>query len=341
MTIYNQINYKTYNQIKDKIYKIGGSIIKRNNELISTHWSDEGLTQFKLSETINDKTNYHAVKIRLNPVRLLNKTNPNDLFKEPDILEFNQKFTELVQSIYIGLPQFVEWKVEEIHYAVNIITPNVKLYVKLFQKCNKPNKYYRDFKPKSPSTGKQKQIKNSLYLITKNLNINFYDKQAEVIAKGSDPQHIDSAKNILRIEVQCKKGKISYLKQHDNDITTTQLFDFLPKELSQQILLSYYDKTIGSGDFYSLNHAKKIINEQSGITKSMKNKLASHLKFINNFTNIWEAKKSFNNNPLFNKYVKQLKELNINPVIIPRRENVPFLPNIKDQIKKQYDPIIN
>lgn len=343
ITLYNQINTKQYNQIKDYLYNTSNTQVYKSKRsdtcktLITHKYKSQGISRFTLSEIILPELTYYSVWIKFNPSRILNKDNPHDLMQQADIMRVNDKFSELVKGINPDLPELMFWKTDRIDYSVNIITPYVALYVELFQRCNKPSKYYKDLKSEG---GKREQRKNSLYLMTKTYTINDYDKQAEVIANGGSPEEIEAAKDILRIEVQCKKGKINNLKKNDDNIISTELYNFMDKDLSREVLLKYYDKTIGSGDFYSFKEASKIIKVDLDLTKSMKAKLIKHLWYINNFKSIHNAKQKFNNNPLFNKYLKLIRgigENGINPVLIPRRKNIPFLPNIKTEIIMAYE----
>lgn len=347
MSLHHQISIKLYKQIKDDLYNTKGTrlylrvdIKKKtvtHSELVTHYYSSQGIGTLVLTETIKPGVNYHSIEIeKFNPSKLLGKDNRNDLMQQADILQVHNKFTELVQSINSKLPEFISWKPKRIDYSVNIITPDVALYIELFQRCNQPNKYYKA--PKSKIDYKRRQLDNSLYLITKGFSLNFYNKEEEVIASGYDQKQIDDAKDILRIEVQCEKSKIYNLKKNNDDIISTELFNFIGLDLAREVLTDYYDKTIGSGDYYSLNEAKKIINAQLDITDSMKKKLIDHLKYINNYKSIYEAKKALKNNPLFNDYLKRIRALNINPVIIPRSKKIPFLANIKTKMITALDP---
>ena len=115
-------------------------------------------------------------------------------------------------------------------------------------------------------------------------------------------------------------------------VLNTELYNFLPKELSLEILIKYFNQTIGEGDYHSLDSARNIINLQQDIPPGMKMKLINHLKLINQKKNIWTAKELFGNNRLFNSYVKKLRGIGINPITIPRNRGVSILPNLKNEI---------
>jgi hypothetical protein len=233
------------------------------------------------------------------------------------------------------IDQFIEWKARRIDYSTNIITPHVALYIQLFQRADKPGNEFTELKQ---DNGKLGQLADSFVLRSKSANVNFYNKQAQLIKsdKHKDPIIIEAAKDILRIEVQCEQDKIKYIRKNDKNILSICLYDFMQKELSLEQILFYYDRTVGSGDYYTLSDAKKIINALSDMTKSTKAKLIDCLKFINNQTSLWEARKKWTKsktkNKQFDKYIEQIRKLGINPICIPNNYETKELPNIRDKI---------
>ena len=345
LSLYYPVNKKQYQEIREHLYQNCTSGIyptskpKSFTTTLTTHeYKEYGISSLILTETNSPTTYYNAVKLeRFNPTKLLGKENHCDLTEQADIQEIDTRFTQLVKSIHPVLPKLGEWKTYRIDYSANIITENVPLYIELFQRSDKPTKRYEELRS---ATGKQEQLDNSFYLSTKSFSLNFYNKQGEVINKGQDQKHIDDAEDVLRVEVQCNKAKINSIKHKDANITSTELDHFITPDLAREVLLSYYDQTIGSGDYYTLDGARNIINAQSDITDSMKDKLINHLKDSNDykFKNLWEAKQAFGNNRLFNSYMKQIRALNINPVTIRKRAGLSFLPNLREALVRAIDP---
>ena len=343
VSLYHQVSKKQYQEIREYLYDNcttgvypTGRPESFTTNLTTHEYKAYGISSLILTETNSPTTYYNAVKIeRFNPSKLLGKEDHCALTEEADITEINDRFKQLVQSIHQDLPELGNWKTDRLDFSANIITENVPLYIELFQRADKPTKLFKELK--APS-GKREQLDNSFYLSTKSFSLNFYNKQGEVIDRGQDQKHIDDAQDILRVEVQCNRAKVNSLKQKYTHITSTELCHFMNTDLAREVLLNYYDQTIGSGDYYTLEGAKKIIDAQSDITDSKKGKMIKHLRESNNFKNLWEAKQSFGNNSLFNKYLKQIRELGINPVIIPRRKGVPFLPNLREALVRAIDP---
>ena len=344
VSLYHQVSKKQYQEIREYLYdtcttKIYPTDMPKHftTNVTTLEYKEYGISKLILTETNSPTTYYNAVKIDIfNPSKLLGKEDHSALTEESDIMGINDRFTQLVQAIHPDLPEFLNWKLDRLDYSTNVRTSNVPLYIELLQRSDQPSKYY---KPPKSASGKREQRDNSLYLSTKSFSLNFYNKQGEVIDRGQDPKHIADAKDILRIEVQCNRAKLNSLKQkYTTHITTTEVRQFITTDLAREVLLNYYDQTIGSGDYYTLDEAKKIIEAQSDITDSKKLKLVGHIEKINKYKNLWEAKQAFGNNPLFNTYLKQIRELGINPVIIPRRKGISSLPNLREALVRAIDP---
>jgi hypothetical protein len=208
------------------------------------------------------------------------------------------------------------WTLNRIDYAINITTPYVKEYIELFQRSDIPYRFQIPYDKKAKI---RKHKQGSYYIFNKSTIINFYDKSDERLKKKGEV--VESAKDILRLEVQCKKGKTNAMKyKYDFDIK--YLGYFLSKELSTETLANYYYKTIGTGEFYKLDKAKEIINNSDN-KPGMKEKLIKVLEEVNSNRSIWKAKKNTQySEESFRKYLKIIRELEINPITVPRRWDI-------------------
>ncbi|MEK3879196.1 hypothetical protein [Paenibacillus sp. FSL M7-0420] len=100
---------------------------------------------------------------------------------------------------------------------------------------------------------------------------------------------------------------------------------FLREDISENELLKYYKKTIGFGDYYTLSKAKAII-ENKKMQLRLKEALIRTLELVSYKRGIWKAKEAFEDRKEFDKCIKKLHELGINPVTIPMTEGIDFLP---------------
>ena len=80
----------------------------------------------------------------------------------------------------------------------------------------------------------------------------------------------------------------------------------------------YLGTIVYNGDYYKISAARKIINE-SNLTEKEKQQLIDFLRYVSRY-GIEKAKKK-NTRYYFNKFLNQLKPLNINPILIPRDKN--------------------
>lgn len=288
---------------------------------------EEGFTYIKLtSKRINKKYKYNfmQITITLNPLKLIG-INKLDVLKLEQLEEVKRKFGKEIQKIHISLPKLDYWIINRIDYAVNINTPYVEEYIKLFQRADKPKGFKELYCNKSKT---RKQREGSFYLYNNSVAINFYNKEAERLSQNFNK---DGAKDLLRIEVQCKKTKTNTIKRK-RGFNSRHLEYYLSQELSYQQIGYYYAKTIGSGDYYKLSEAIRIVKD-SNYTPKTKEKIVGVLRAVIKHRSIWRAREESQYNvSCFNRYLKQIRALGVNPVTIPGRWNIEKLENFADLI---------
>ena len=267
------------------------------------------------------KNDYLNITIILNPIRLINK-NKLEVIKEDDLGLVYKRFKEVKNKIFSGLPALEHWDINRVDYAINIYTEHVKEYIKLFQRADKPSNFNELY---CTEAHRRKQLEGSFYLCNKSVIINFYDKEDELMKKNFNT---DGAKNLLRLEVQCNKPKTNNIK-YKNEFGTSHVKNYLRMHLSEEYINNYYSKTIGSGDYYKLSKAIEMIMD-SNYTDIMKKRTIEVLQAINLHRSIWKAReKSQYSKNSFNKYLKMIRALNINPVTIPNSWEVNYIKSIE------------
>ena len=289
----------------------------------SQELKEEGFTYIQLTSKRIDgryKYNFMQMTIILNPVKLIGR-NKLEVIKMDHLEAVKKIFTEEVQKIHTSLPSLDYWITNRIDYARNINTPYVEEYIKLFQRGDKPRGFKELYCDKAKT---RKQQYGSFYLFNNSVTINFYNKEDERLSQNFNK---DGAKDLLRLEIQCKKPKTNTLKEK-NRFDSRHLEHYLSEQISHQQLEYYYNKTIGTGDYYKLSEAIRIV-QQSNYTYKTKEKLIEVLRVVSRHRSIWKAReKSQYNSSCFNRYLKQIRELGINPVTIPARWKINKLRNI-------------
>lgn len=326
LTITHQIiSPKTFDEIYKRLELITGEKPRKVKEgyYVSEVLKEKGFTYIQLtSKKVDVRYQYKFMQITiiLNPVKLIAK-NKLEVIKQEHIEEVKKIFAEEVQRIHTSLPRLEYWTINRIDYAININTQYVEEYIKLFQRGDKP----RNFKELYCSKSKvRKQLDGSFYLISQSVNINFYNKEHERLSQNFNK---DEAKDLLRLEVQCKKPKTNTLKAK-YEFDSRHLEYYLNQEISYQQLKYYYTKTIGVGDYYKLSEAIERVQD-SNYTSKTKEKLINVLKAINRYKSVWKAReKSQYNSSCFNRYLNKIRVLGVNPITIPSRWGVNMLKNI-------------
>lgn len=322
---YRVISPKTFDEIYKGLEIITGAKPRKVQEgcYVTEALKEEGFTYIKLTSKKVDgryKYNFMQMTIIMNPVKLIRR-NKLEVIKMDLLEEVKKIFAEKVKKIHTSLPRLDYWTINRIDYAVNINTPYVEEYIKLFQRGDKPTNFKELYCSKSKT---RKQLDGSFYLFNDSVTINFYNKENERLSQNFNK---DGAKDLLRLEVQCKKPKTNTIKaKHEFD--SRHLEHYLSQEISYQQLEYYYNKTIGTGDYYKLSEAIRIVQE-SNYTPKTKKKFIEVLKLVNKCRSIWKAREeSKYNKNCFNRYLKQIRELGVNPVTIPARWRIDKLDSI-------------
>lgn len=145
--------------------------------------TEPGKQQYK----VNVKINLSRTIEPGNYLRIYQGQNPEEI-----IATINQVFAEL------DLPPVQAWTLYQVHFTVDIHTPYVSEYMDILSHGNHKTKpvHTRD---------------GSLWIpySSRTLTVNFYSKEVEQQRHGEEAAA--RARNILRLEVECKDKKLEYL----------------------------------------------------------------------------------------------------------------------------------
>lgn len=331
------LSEETYNNIYNSLNKLsknrGYNLYKEKDDTYKTNvFSDEGLKEIRLRKIkVDKKYNYKnkQIEIFLNPRRLIDKNKRIEITYEEDLKAIQEEFDKIINKISDKLPKFLGWTIQRVDYCVNIKTEYVRDYINLFQRADRPSKYFKELYDDKKHRRGQKE--GSFYLSSNGVNINFYDKNNERL--NNNILDKDSI-NILRLEIQCKKSKTDNIKSR-RQFATKNLYYFFKEDLSRETISYYYKRTVGSGDYYKLNNAIKMI-KSSDNSIDMQNKMITILREVNKKRSVFIARQeSIYNRNNFNKYLKKIRELNINPVTIPERWQIDKLENLENSLYKE------
>lgn len=331
---------KQYNDIAKRL-----QLPVQRGKHTNTYYSNQGFREITLiHQTYRPGLIYRGIEIILNPKVMLH---PNMIIQSTtadEIPLIADVFDEKLQLIFGGyrryLPSFNQWICKRIDYCADVITEHVSDYIRLFQRAKVPNRHFEA----------KNKLQGSAYAICGSMTLNFYNKQDELMKRRMNKkdtritdEHIHAADDMLRIEIQCERNKTNYMKQREG-FSNKWIEHFLDPELAQATILNYYDKSIGSGDFYSLYEARKIIN-RAELRQNSKQSLLRTLELISQARRMDTARKQFmegvilegnghwqGSGETFDRNVKKLRLLGINPVTIPRSWGIHHLPNVRPLI---------
>jgi hypothetical protein len=226
--------------------------------------------------------------------------------------------------------------------------------------------HYVERKERCKKSHRMKSCDYSFYLMSNSVVVNIYDKQAQLIALQKKYPHLDlskriaAAEGVIRFEIQFMYPKIHDMVTDIKSEATKPLSNLditrilLSDEVAKDVLYSYFSRIIGFGDYYTLTRAKAEIDKKCRSTKA--DRLITTLELVNICRGIHKARAKLDDNVKtaresgdmdaimiattnVNTFVYSLRELNemgVNPVTIPRDAGIKEIPNLlKAFLQKQ------
>lgn len=253
-------------------------------------------------------------------IKLLHRANinPNDIY---EILE---KINIVVKAILNRNFQLILNRIDY-RYDVVIVSEEARKIIlkKLLSKCQDKASYMT----------KVERYKTNIKYFAKSKSNNIYDKELERRNKGEKIE--DYEEDIIRFEAQVKCGHLRYKSKIKNNPVARELEEYFTFEKYREYMEKMIIKIVGKGDFYNLYHAIKIINKSTLIEKD-KLGLIEFLKFTSKKRSLSKSLEKYGRYK-YNKYIKILEDLNINPIVIPEKERVTHIPNPLRELINAFD----
>ena len=297
------------------------------------------------SEWLNDYFDY-IIEATINPKILAGITDYLTAATYNDINLATDNFNKISHEISPLLHSFSNYRITRIDYCVNISLDEVlpecdpMRIMNLIKRSDIPP-HYEEWMKYDDTAHRMKSRPESFYLKSKSVNINCYSKYLQLLNKSQenvekgyspiDQETIDAARNIYRFEVQCKYHKIYSMSQkakEAGDRSINKYKSLLDPIICTTIVSDYYKKVIGKGDWYTLSEAIQITKSQ-GFYCQKEDHLIQTLKYVSQCRSLAKAKESCPDKMLkaFIRTLKELENLNINPVTIPREWHIEYIPN--------------
>ncbi|MEK3742400.1 hypothetical protein NST23_06905 [Brevibacillus sp. FSL K6-0770] len=274
----------------------------------------------------------NTMEIRFRPQLLINQQGYYQLtsirqFEQIHIL-FNYLLLDLLS---LPVPDFFAWTAKRVEAAVDLAVDEqlIPKYIVLFKKGYIPEYFWM-----AKLTRTYWDSVTNVYLMSANKTVNWYNRYATLQekTKKSNKQYMDfsETRGILRFETQVRDNMKSVM-------------DTLNQTYLKQEVMKFYNLIVGKGDYYSLEKALTIVRQNtSNQTKRMA--LERLLRLLERCGSIHAAKDCFLEGQnadkaadKFSKRINQLRNLGINPVLLPPEWGIEWLENLYDKINATAD----
>ena len=283
----------------------------------------------KFSTGATEQISYinYVIDARVNPSKVIYRESAVDIYKPSDYSLFNDRFNEEIKSFNLPfLPSLEGWKAHRVDFTYQIRTQNVKEYIRLMHKAD-----LRGFTIKKDQHGHRAMKAGSLYINNSAVTLNFYDKQDEMTKAEGGTRHtqeeIQQAKDILRIEVQASRDKLSGIKRKQ-EFTSKQISEFMKDpEAAEQLVTDYVYRVLGAATYRKKPAAITIINHSNKHQKTKEQLIAALEAVSKPYKRVDEVRAA---HPDLNidRCKKILRSMDINLVTLDKNTKVKELPSI-------------
>jgi len=179
---------------------------------------------------------------------------------------------------------------------------------------------------------RMKPAQNSFRLLCKSLRINCYDKGNQLETQYPNSPYIDAARNIVRFEVQCCYLKVYAMSKAAREKTgcseSELLYELLSYGKCADMIRHYFYKTIGKGNYFTLDAAIQMVHLQRFRDKK-KQQIIDALRLVSESRGISKAKAKLQGEELeaFRHLLWELNDMGINPVTVPKRARIRWRKN--------------
>lgn len=269
----------------------------------------------------------YVIDARVNPSKVIYRESSIDIYKPSDYFLFNDRFNQEIKSFNLPfLPPLEGWKAHRVDFTYNLRTPYVKEYIRLFHKSD-----LRGFTLKKDQHGHQSMKAGSLYINNSAVTLNFYDKADEMTkAQGGHrhtPEEIQEAKDILRIEVQAGRDKLSNIKRKQ-EFTSKQISEFMSSPAAaEKLIIDYASRVLGDATYRKKPAAITLI-KKSRKHQATKEQLIAVLDEISKPYRRVDEVRAAHPELEIDKCKKILRSMEINIVTLDKNAKVRELPSI-------------
>ena len=325
-----------------------------------TYKRNKGIRWLLLSSKAANGFSWQGVAVIINPKALI-EGDYISAAQEDDLAMVERTFNDEAERISPILLKFGLCSLNRADFCLNIdlkelgIPCSPEQMITLIRQGNIP-KCYKERSRYDKKLHRQVSDKNSFYLEGKSMNINYYWKYPQQ-EDEAHPNFLfrELSHDVIRLEVQYKYPKLYPLAKEVrknskfhvslDDISIEALYQAfaydevhspsipidvtLSGKVSDSVNRKHFAQIIGRGDYFTLNNARNIVKSY-GYRRDKEDRLIFTLSQINDCHGVAKAKAKLHGPDVsdFNRSLKDLDSILVNPVTIPRRWNIRHIPNL-------------
>lgn len=290
-----------------------------------------------------------SIKAKITP-KVLNGENDYVAAATEDIFrDVENSFNIEAERISPLLGKFDLFSYNRIDYCFNGDTQELKVgctaeqMMKLIKRANIPSGFTERAKYNKRSNRKKPE-KHSFYLTTKgnSVVINCYWKGAQLAEEYPDNPSLEDSRHVIRFEVQCKYPKVhlmsSNIEKRAGDSDLMIMKEMWSDKVCEDVVTKYFNKVVRKGDYFTLAGARWMV-EAHNFRQDKEERLIYALELINECRGIAKAKSKVLGVDLkdFKRSLKDLDDILVNPVTIPREWGIDYIPNL---LRAYFDEIM-
>ena len=275
------------------------------------------------------------IRAVINPKILIGTNDYVTATTEKDLDRVLFEFQKNAMEVSKQLADMQRYCFHRIDYCINFDLEELGDYEPLFfmsliQRSNIPN-CFKEKKEYDTISHRKKGYIESFYLKSDSVTVNCYCKYLQLKKQFPTCSNIEQSQYIIRFEIQCSYKKVYNMIHRNKKYESFEqaFYDMLSNEQAQYIIEKYYKSIIMLGDYYTLKEAKKRV-QSSCYSKKKKEYLIDVLTTIAKSRGVMKAKEKLSKKEKtkFNKALKELQKIGINPVVLPKRSKMNCIPNL-------------
>jgi hypothetical protein len=195
-----------------------------------------------------------------------------------------------------------------------------ELYTMKQHYSNLSEQHYKDYR--TDRNKKLNELNEEISEISSEVFIHHYAEDREDTRIDNDwVNRMNEAKDILKNEYRDEKNRFFNFPAFMTFV--------LSDDVCCIVISNYFQRVIMGGDYYTLDRARKIV-ETMNFRPSKRDRMIHALNIVNDKRGISKAKATLQGNELdrFNITLRELVDISINPVTIPRGHGITRIPNL-------------